>query len=831
MRKSYFLILAAIILFLGLFFTVDKHSLSQEEINYLKNKKEIVFISQSNYPPFEFLSDGMESSGMMIELARFMSTEFGFETRFINTTFARAQQMILNGEADVLTSFFYSDERNKRYNFTKVVFEIPASIFVHHENNNIKSIEDLNGKKVAIQKGDYAIDYLNSKGIKISLVETDDFLSATNKLIKGEVDAVVGDEQIIFYHLNRLDLTSEIKTIGKPLYIGQNCMATRKDNTILTSILNKGIAIAEKKGIIDSINRKWLGNRGSNMVTLKRYLYVFTFSIMILLVIILLFSLWNLQLRRKVADKTKELMDLNRELNRSLNKLNAVLTASPDGIGISTLTGELLFISDRLAEMYKIDPQEKSKYLNANFIEFIDESYREKLHKNLNKMFKGEKDWTLSEYLVKNVLGEPFWVEVSSTLLYNENGETEGILFIERDITERKKMEEELRRYNEQLKENNILLEELKSKAEEANKAKSRFLAIISHELRTPLNGILGLLELLGKEPEKLNEYLPLIYSSGEQLKILINDISDLNKIEQGNLELVENCFDIAKLLNEIVYNAKIDINETNLELIFNIDKLDGYYLGDATRLKQVVYNLINNAIKYTNEGHVNFTVKKLFEDDASIKLYFEVSDTGIGIPENDLEEIFKPFKRIDSSFSRKRYGSGIGLFITKSILEMMNSKIHVESTVGKGSKFYFEISLKKCKKMIGKITDDEITSTFKLKALVVDDNRINLIVAENLLKKLGIEVDTAENGVDAIKKVVDNDYDLILMDIQMPEMDGLEASKKILQLGKKTKIFAMSANVYKEDIQKAYDAGMVDFCPKPFSLKYLESLLKRHFE
>lgn len=829
MKKIVILIITLLFIFIGYFFVINDHSITKDEINYLKNKKEIVFVSQSNYPPFEFLSDRMESAGMMIELARFMSTEFGFDVRFINTTFARAQQMILNGEADVLTSFFYSDERNKRYNFSKVVFEIPASIFVRNENREIKSLEDLNGRKVAIQKGDYAIDYINSQRIKINLVETDDFLAAANKLIKGEVEAVVGDEQIIFYYLSKFDLASEIKTVGKPLYIGQNCMATKKDNKILLSILNKGIALAEEKGIIDSINRKWLGDRGTILNNFKKYLYIFSFFIIVLTAIILSFWLWNLQLRKKVEENTKRLTEINKELTLHINKLNAILSASPDGIGVANTKGELLFISDRLATMYKIDPKKKQKYLNVNFIEFVNESYREKLKTNLDKMFKGQKDWVLSEYLVRNALGEPFWVEVSSALLYNETGEPDGILFVERDITERKKMEEDLRRYNEQLKENNKLLEELKSKAEEANKAKSRFLAIISHELRTPLNGILGLLELLKQEPEKLDEYLPLIHSSGEQLKMLISDISDIDKIEQGKLELVENCFDISKFINEVIYNAKIDIKDTPLELILDIDNLDGYYLGDATRLKQVVYNLINNAIKYTNEGYVKFTIKKLSSDDTGIRLYFEVLDTGIGIPENDLEKIFKPFKRIDSSYSRKRYGSGIGLFITKSILEMMNSKIFVESEVGKGSKFYFEVFIKKCKTMC-KDSDNQTISTFNLKALVVDDNRVNLIVAENILKKLGIEVDIAENGIEAIEKVKEKDFDFIMMDIQMPEMDGLEASKQILQMGKKTKIFAMTANVYKEDIQKAYDAGMVDFCPKPFSLKYLESILKRHF-
>jgi len=359
MKKFLIFCGALLLIFLFGYTLFDDSSLTREEKEYLKNKKEIVFVSQINYPPFEFLSDRLESNGMMVELARLMSTEFGFESRFINTTFARAQEMVLNGEADVLTSFFFSEERNKKFNFTRVVFEIPASIFVRQDNDDIKKLSDLNGKRVAIQKGDYAIDFIKSKGIQIDLIETDDFIMATNKLIKGEVDAVIGDEQIIFYYLSRNNLVSELKVVGEPLYIGENCMATRKSEKTLVSILNKGIKLAQKKGYLESINRKWVGERFTFAKYMKKFFGIMLIPVSILLVIVFSFWIWNLNLRKRVEERTKQLQEKNRELDLNNSKLNAILSASPDGIGMMNMNMELIFISDKLAKMYKIDPEKK----------------------------------------------------------------------------------------------------------------------------------------------------------------------------------------------------------------------------------------------------------------------------------------------------------------------------------------------------------------------------------------------------------------------------------------------------------------------------------------
>ena len=234
--------------------------LSADEQAYLHSKGTIVFVSQSRYPPFEFVDKNNEHTGMCIELARWMAAEFGFKAKFTDAYFKQAQQDILSAKADVLTSFFYSKKRDESFDFTHVMFEVPASIFVAAERTDIKDIHDLNGKRIAMQAGDYAKEFLESKPIRFDAAYTKDFAEATDLVIAGKADAIIGDEQIVFYHIFKDNLTEKIKKVGDPLYIGQNCMAAKEGNRVLISILNKGIKLAQQSGVLEKINRKWIGH-------------------------------------------------------------------------------------------------------------------------------------------------------------------------------------------------------------------------------------------------------------------------------------------------------------------------------------------------------------------------------------------------------------------------------------------------------------------------------------------------------------------------------------------------------------------------------------------
>jgi signal transduction histidine kinase/CheY-like chemotaxis protein len=299
--------------------------LSETERAWLADRQEIVFAGQESYPPFEFVHQRRgEYTGMAIELIRWMATEFGFNAVFHPMPFASAQKAVEDGEADALTGIFTSEERRKRFDFTQEVFAVPASIFVKTERTDILETEDLSGKRVAVQRGDYAIEYLQTQGIQVSYLYTDDFPSALRMVASGDADALIGDEQIVLYYLYSSELVDSIKKAAQPLYTGSDCMAVAKGNEVLLSILDKGLAHAKATGTFNRIYEKWLGT-GYSMGTgrFDKWIMPLLVALSVLIAIALSAIAWTMQLNRQVQKKTSELRELNLELKDSNDRLTA----------------------------------------------------------------------------------------------------------------------------------------------------------------------------------------------------------------------------------------------------------------------------------------------------------------------------------------------------------------------------------------------------------------------------------------------------------------------------------------------------------------------------
>ncbi len=384
-----------------------------------------------------------------------------------------------------------------------------------------------------------------------------------------------------------------------------------------------------------------------------------------------------------------------------------------------------------------------------------------------------------------------------------------------------------------QIKTQNEDLIEAKNRAETSEKAKELFLANVSHEFRTPLNAIVGLSDLLEEASKPNPEYLQGIASSSKQLLALVNDILDLSKIESGKLQFEAIPFSLQTIFEECYYTSQYHAMQKEIDLGFAIDNSIRSVVGDPTRLKQVLINLLSNAIKFTEKGSVHFSVQVQEKRDKSVQLLFNVQDTGIGIPPEKQGAIFEDFSQVDSSTSRLYGGTGLGLSICKNIVSMQGGEIWVESTVGKGSSFNFTLSFELSDQDPVHVGVEQLY--FKdLHVLCVDDYKLNLTILTKMLSAHGIQCSTAANGQQAVDMVVKHNYDMIFMDIQMPVLDGVEATKQIRALKTREKnsiaIVALTANARSFQKQAFMDAGMNSYLTKPYQKEEILQLLSGSF-
>ncbi len=419
-----------------------------------------------------------------------------------------------------------------------------------------------------------------------------------------------------------------------------------------------------------------------------------------------------------------------------------------------------------------------------------------------------------------NKHGDEHWLSTNLAPVKSANGEIIGLIGVSWNITEQRNYELQLRK--------------AKQIAEEGTKVKNQFLANISHEIRTPLNGIIGMSQILTKTNLNRNqkEYLNILISSSDSLLSLVNDILDFSKIEAGKTELEHYDFNVYDLFEDIKNVIEVKAEEKGLNFEVEIsDDFPKIVNGDNYKLKQLILNLAKNAVKFTTSGSVKISASLISFKNNFYEVKIRVFDTGIGIEEDKLDGLFDGFYQVDSTTTRNYGGTGLGLALCKKLITLMEGKINVKSDFGKGSEFWIEVKLDSPQER-NLFSSEDAPEDTKLNVLLAEDNIVNQKITEFSIKQLGYNIDIAGNGLQAVEMYKEGDYDFILMDLQMPVMNGFDATKEIrnyeLEDFNKNRIpiIALTANATKEDRKKSINAGMDGFMSKPFNPLELKKML-----
>ena len=518
----------------------------------------------------------------------------------------------------------------------------------------------------------------------------------------------------------------------------------------------------------------------------------------------------------KDISEKKEMEEVVRKYEVALvqnqERLQSILDNATSLIYIKDLDGKYLLINKQFKEVLNVT---ESAIIGKTDFDFTNPVQAQRFKETDEKVLNTCKPVELEEII--EVEGEKHTLLITKFPLVNAQNKVYGISGIATDISERVLQLEELK--------------EAKKIAEEAKSLQEQFLANMSHEIRTPMNGIQGMTDLLldTSLTENQNDYAKTIKRSADNLVVIINDILDFSKIKAGKLTIEKIDFDLNEVVENITSVFSHKVKEKNIDFTVNVDKEIPLTLkGDPYRLNQILVNLIGNAIKFTHRGSVNVSISIKKKDENGIALNFSIADTGIGIKNDKITEIFESFTQASVETSRKYGGSGLGLAITKQLLEMQNGNISVESRVEEGTTFHFSIPFGYSKtnhKLFfkGKKLKDYHDFLKGKKFLVAEDNKVNQKVIESVLQKAGAVADIANNGLEAINHLKGNGhYDIIVMDLQMPEMDGYAATKYIRNvMNISTPIIAMTASALKGEKSKCIEIGMNDYLTKPFEFSH----------
>ncbi len=781
------------------------------------HSQNIKVVMDDNYPPFIFKSPEGKLQGILVEQWRLWEKKTGVHVEINAMDWVLAQKRMDNGEFDVIDTIFKTESRLKKYDFSKPYQKIEQPVYFNREISGIKDISSLKGFTVAVKEGDAIFGFLKQHGID-NLVTYPSYESIIVAARDGKVSVFSVDQHPAVYFLHKMGIADRFKHT-EPLNTGEFHRAVKKGDAITLHLIESGFA-AITPAELQKIEESWCGS--SLSVSGYNYRYLLWGVGIAGLLLLLLFT-WSWGLRKAIAIKTTELRESEKKYRELVQCTDSIVLRWQHD-------GKISFINDYGAALFGYKAEE---LLGESLFETIvphNQVDGRDLFKMLLDIFEHTEEYKLNLNQNRDRDGRLLWVSWTNSPIYDEQGTVVEILSVGHDITPRKAAEDAL--YSNQQE-----LELARAAAEKANEAKSLFLANMSHEIRTPLNAIIGINSLLAERLEKgeLQELAMDSMAAANNLLDIISDVLDISKIEAGKLQIVAIPFRPRMLIDQLERMFSAMLRDKGLRFEVSLSSaLPEQLISDPARIQQIGVNLLSNALKFTSHGVIRLKISGAFSDEETIMLDLEVADSGKGIRPENINRVFSPFVQEDLTTTRKYGGTGLGLAISLHLAEMLGGTITVESSLGEGSRFNCRVP---CKVVTASGTVESAPSdnnykkiARRLRILVAEDSAVNSKMMEAILRIEGHLVMFAENGKVAIETWKNNNFDLILMDIQMPEMDGMQATEVIRSIererGGHIPVIALTAYALTGDRERFIEAGMDDYLAKPITTEQLRNLL-----
>lgn len=773
-------------------------TLSEAEKEWLNQNTSFTIVGDPLWMPFEGLDENNNHVGIIQDYLDIFSEALNVEFSYIPTdSWQESEQKVIGGNVDMVAAFPDYKPFSKLV-FTDSYINTPIVFVTQNENKYIENISQVLSKRITLLS-----DYPSTKNLTLQYPNKHFYFVDTpeqglDDLSSGKTDIFIGSLAQVNYHIAENGY-SGLRVVGKTDYNLAISFAVQSEYAPLIPLLNRvldNIPTATKQDILDH----W-GN--SELIVKTDYKLIFFITLIAILIISFVF-IWNRRLQLEIALRS----ETEQSLIQSEKNLSVVINNIPVIVYVVDLkTNKLLMANHNAISTLKLNEHEITS-LDASLI------------------YSGTQiDINEQQLEISTLTGEKI-DGLLSIIPIRFHGET-ALLHIAVNLNERIAMER--------------ALEEAKNNAVSANKAKSEFLANMSHEIRTPMNAIIGFTELLHEQVKdnKLRSFVKTIKSAGNSLLMLINDILDLSKIEAGKLSINKEVCNPHNIFEDISNIFTMNVRSKGLDFLLQVDeKIPHALLLDSTRIRQILFNLVGNAVKFTDEGIVTLQATALNEDEihSKVDLRIDVKDTGIGIDEDKVTQIFDSFQQQEGQSVRKYGGTGLGLTISKRLTELMDGTISVSSELGKGSCFSVYLhgvdiaSIEEPRSNSGNEPTTAKSTTFTPgSVLIVDDIADNRDLLVEIFNGLNFECKEASNGVEAVAQSQDHQFDIIIMDIRMPEMDGYQAANIIKSSSPNIPIVALTASVMRDDYERQRRENFSGYLRKPILQQELIEELKKH--